>query len=106
MAYQFLKTKGTKPLYRNYRAPTGGEVDIVARSQETLLFIEVKTRTSSNFGRPLDAVTHSKQQLISRGANDWLNKLTSRDIRYRFDVIEIILSENQLPDITWVKNAF
>ncbi|BDS08906.1 UPF0102 protein [Oceaniferula spumae] len=101
-----LRAEGGKVLYRNYRGPKGGEVDIVLRDDDTLAFVEVKTRTRKGFGRPLDAVDASKQVLIERGANSWLHLLGNRDILWRFDVVEIILTEGELPEITVVRNAF
>jgi putative endonuclease len=106
IACQWLRARGIKVLYRNYRAPRGGEVDIVARDGRELLFIEVKTRRFGGYGRPLDAVNASKQELIERGANSWLKMLKTRDIPWRFDVIEIILQEGEKPAIHRVENAF
>jgi len=101
-----LRAEGCKILYRNYRGPKGGEVDIVVRDDDTLAFVEVKTRTRKGYGRPLDAVDASKQELIERGANSWLHLLGHRDMPWRFDVVEIILTEGELPEITVVENAF
>ena len=101
-----LRANGRKILYRNYRGPKGGEVDIIARDGDVLSFVEVKTRTSRGYGRPLDAVDASKQALIERGANAWLRMLDSRKIAWRFDVVEIILAEGEVPSIHLVNNAF
>lgn len=101
-----LWADGRKVLYRNYRGPKGGEVDIVARDGGTLSFVEVKTRTRRGHGRPLDAVDVSKQELIERGANSWLHLLGTRDIPWRFDVVEVILEEGKRPDVNVVVNAF
>lgn len=101
-----LKARGRKVLYRNYRGPKGGELDIVSRDGDTLAFVEVKTRTSKEFGRPLDAVNASKQELIERGANSWLHLLGRRDMPWRFDVVEVILIEGKLPEINVITDAF
>lgn len=93
-------------LYRNYRAPHGGEVDIIARKNRLLLFIEVKTRRAGGVGRGLDSVNRQKQLLIERGANSWLKLLKTRRIPWRFDVIEVILEEGQRPHVNRVENAF
>ena len=68
--------------------------------------MEVKTRTSKEFGRPLDAVNASKQELIERGANSWLHLLGRRDMPWRFDVVEVILIEGKLPEINVITDAF
>ena len=101
-----LKADGRKILYRNYRGPKGGEVDIVARDGDTLSFVEVKTRTRRGYGRPLDAVNVAKQELIERGANSWLHLLGTRNILWRFDVVEIILSDGAVPEVTVVRDVF
>ena len=106
IACSHLRASGRKVLYRNYRGPKGGEIDIVARDGEVLSFVEVKTRTHQGYGRPLDAVDQAKQELIERGANSWLHLLGSRDIPWRFDVVEIILEEGQLPSINVINNVF
>ncbi len=107
LAAQWLRKKGRKILYRNYRAPRGGEVDIVARDGGVLSFVEVKTRTSTGFGRPADAVTADKEELIMRGARAWLKLLDDGDkIRTRCDVIEVILREGEKPQINAIEAAF
>ncbi|MEP4076534.1 MAG: YraN family protein [Haloferula sp.] len=106
IAQAWLRSQRVKVLYRNFRAPQGGEVDIVAREDDLLLFTEVKTRTSTDFGRPLDAVNRAKQKLIRRGANEWLRLLGTRDIPWRYDVIEVILIEGEKPRVNRVENVF
>ena len=106
IAVDYLKTQGRRVLYRNFRAPKGGEVDIVARDGKVLSFVEVKTRTSEQFGRPLDAVDKEKERLIERGANEWLRLLGTREIPWRFDVVEVILREEELPKVNVVRDAF
>lgn len=103
---EWIWAQGGKVLYRNFRAPGGGEVDIVARDGDTLAFIEVKTRTRVGPGRPLDAVDREKELLIERGANEWLRLLKTRDIPWRFDVLEVVLEDGRPPAINRVRNAF
>ncbi len=105
IARAHLLTEGRRILSANFRAPRGGEVDIVARDGKTLTFVEVKTRTSRQFGRPLDAVNLKKQDLIRRGANEWLRLLGTRDIPWRYDVVEVILLAGQKPQVHTVLNV-
>ena len=105
IACAYLRSEGRRILYRNFRAPKGGEIDIVAREGNTLVFVEVKTRTSERFGRPLDSVDNKKKKLMQRGANGWLQLLGTRDLRWRFDVVEIILLEGKKPRVTMVENV-
>ena len=106
VAAVYLRGEGRKLLYRNFRGPKGGEVDIVARDGEVLSFVEVKTRTHEEYGRPLDAVDQEKERLIERGADAWLKLLGTREIPWRFDVVEVILKEGELPKVNVVRNAF
>jgi putative endonuclease len=107
LAALWLRKHGRKILYHNYRAPGGGEVDIVARHKTFLTFVEVKTRTNTDLGRPGEAVTADKQKLILRGAIAWLRLLDdSQNIPTRCDVIEVILRQGEKPTITIIEGAF
>ncbi|MBL6923362.1 MAG: YraN family protein [Akkermansiaceae bacterium] len=120
IAARHLQRLGWKVLYRNFRAPRGGEVDLVMRGGENLdllVFVEVKTRTRRDFGRPLRAVNAEKQALIMRGATEWLRLLgrerrfdepedRRRKISWRYDVVEIVLEEGKTPDVNLVEEAF
>ena len=106
LACQFLKKNGYKILYRNFKGRTGGEIDVVCRDRDTLVFIEVKTRTREDFGRPLDAVNREKRNRIARGGLAWLRLLDNPDILFRFDVVEVILAENEEPRLEILQNAF
>ena len=106
LAAHYLWAHGCGVLYHNYRAPKGGEVDIVCRDGEMLVFAEVKTRTSDRYGRPMDAVDAEKERLIIRGGMHWLRLLDNPEIFFRFDVVEVLLPEGERPEVTWVKEAF
>lgn len=92
-------------LYRNYRAKHGGEVDIVCRDGASLVFVEVKTRSNTEFGNPADAVTLEKQKLIRRGALSWLRLLNDPSIVYRFDIVEVIAGKEGV-SFNRIVNAF
>jgi len=107
LAAAWLKRRsGWRVLYRNYRSKHGGEVDIVARDRQTLVFVEVKTRSSAEFGHPSDAVDEEKQRLIVRGALDWLRRLGQPKIHYRFDIVEVIARDGKVPELNLIENAF
>lgn len=106
MAALFLEARGYRVLYRNFRGAHGGEVDLVCRHRRTLVFVEVKTRMSLWHGRPAEAVTPAKQHLIRRGAKEWLGRLRAGDVPARFDVVEVILRDGQLPDLNLIPSAF
>jgi len=67
--------------------------------------VEVKTRTSEQFSRPLDAVDNKKKRLMERGANSWLQLLGTRELKWRLDVVEITLLEGEKPRATTVENV-
>jgi putative endonuclease len=106
LAALWLRKNGRKVLYKNFRAPRGGEVDIVCRHRSTLTFVEVKTRTSTEFGRPGAAVTAAKEKLILRGADAWLKMLHRPDVKTRCDVVEVILRDGERADISIIEGAF
>ena len=108
IAARFLRRKhGYKILYRNFRAPHGGEIDIVCRDGDTLVFIEVKTRSRTDFGAPAEAVNRAKQELIARGAFAWLRMLDNPDVLFRFDIVEIVVDrDGGKPQINLIQNAF
>lgn len=106
MAVMALRRMGRKVIYRNYRGPKGGEVDVVVRDGEVLCFVEVKTRRRREGSRPLDAVTVEKQELIERGARSWLGLLKDNDFQWRFDVVEVTLEEGERPEVHVVDDYF
>lgn len=107
LAARWLRKKGRKVLYRNFRAPGGGEVDIVARHGKMLTFVEVKTRTSTDRGRPGEAVTADKERLVLRGASAWLRMLDeTTTIPTRCDIVEVILRDGARAEVRVIEGAF
>lgn len=92
-AVRFLKKAGFKILRRNFRPRRGGELDIVARDRDILVFVEVKSRSSDEFGRPATGIGHRQRARIRTAAHEWIRALDNPDIAYRFDVIEVISGE-------------
>ncbi len=109
LAARYLKQHGFKVIYRNYRASHGGEIDLICRERatNTLVFVEVKTRSRIDFGNPADAVNKEKQRLIIRGALSWLRLLDTPDILFRFDIVEVVVSKDvKAPQINLICGAF
>ena len=106
LACRFLRNHGYKILYRNFRDPTGGEIDIVCRDGNTLVFVEVKTRGGEEFGRPIEAVNRQKRLRISKGGIAWLRLLDNPDLDFRFDVVEVLLPDQGDPRLELIQNAF
>src|ERR1700740_1260627 len=61
LACRFLRRNGYRILYRNFKGRSGGEIDVVCRDNETLVFVEVKTRTREDFGRPMSAIDRTNK---------------------------------------------
>ena len=92
---------------RSNFACAAGEIDLVGRDQGTLVFVEVKTRTSGAFGPPHLAVHRQKQRQIVRAAQWYLAEQRMADVACRFDVLAVTFPEDGgTPRIDWVQNAF
>ena len=105
IATAYLKGQRFVIIERNFRCKSG-EVDIVAKDGKTLVFVEVKARTTLLFGSPQLAVTPFKQRQISKAALTWLAKNRLDGASARFDVIAILLRDQQVPQIEHIRNAF
>ena len=105
IAAEYLRSKGFQIEARNFRQKSG-EIDIICRDGDTLVFVEVKTRKDSEFGHPTESVTSRKQQQISRTALLYLSINSLHDEPVRFDVIGVICSQAASPDITHIEGAF
>jgi putative endonuclease len=105
LAARFLRRHGYKILYRNFRGRRGGEIDLVCRDGETLVFVEVKTRTSEEFGRPLETISRRQRQRIILGGLAWLRLLDNPDIAFRFDVVEVVMAQGA-PRLELTRDAF
>ena len=99
-----LKKHGYKILEQNYRTKLG-EIDIIAKDKDTLVFVEVKARKSNRFGNPKWAVTPRKQKKISMVALLYMKSTKQSNVKARFDVVAISSAKDK-PNIEIVKNAF
>ena len=79
---------------------------LFAANHDTLVFVEVKTRTREDYGRPAEAVNTAKQKLITRGALAWLQLLDNPDILVRFDIVEVFVGPQGEPRFELVRDAF
>lgn len=106
MAGRYLEKLGYKIVEYNYRCRLG-EIDIIARDGEYVVFCEVKYRSDNRKGTPLEAVGVKKQQTIFRCATYYLTENHLSDAPCRFDVVGIDgVSKIKKPEITHIKNAF
>lgn len=105
MAEEYLKKKGYRIIERNFRGRYG-EVDIIARQGETVVFVEVKTRSGKQFGTPKEAVDPRKAKRIIKASQEYLQSEGSvEDTSMRFDVIGISI-ENDAPVYEHIEAAF
>jgi len=105
IAIKYLKKKRYKIVEKGFRL-FRGEIDIIAYDGRTLVFVEVKTRKSTNFGLPEEYVTYSKQKQIRKIANGYLFKNNLQYVECRFDVVSVIVEEKNKHEIHHIKNAF
>ncbi len=105
LAAKYLQQQGLSIVMRNYRQKTG-EIDIIARDGDCLVFVEVKTRTSVLYGMPYEAVTPRKQAQISKTALDYLTRNKLTDQAARFDIISILMNKNGKAEIEHLPNCF
>lgn len=103
LAVKLLKKKGYRIIKQNYRTPVG-EIDIIARDGETLVFIEVKTRESIEYGLPFEAVNSAKKRKIANVAKLYLKKLKQIP-PCRFDIVSIYY-KNEKPECELFIDAF
>jgi putative endonuclease len=105
IAHRYLRRHGCQVVARNYRPRSGvGEIDVVAWHGETLVFVEVKTRSDAEFGAPDRAVDAEKQERILRGARDYARRAGVEWGHTRFDIVSVTLGKPTRID--WLRDAF
>lgn len=108
-AEKYLRSKGMKMRTRRLRVGRRDEIDLLAQDGAQLVFVEVKTRRSEQFGRPITAVDRAKRQRMSRAAVRYIKRLRNSKIYFRFDVVEVIGAPENSSDeiiVRHIPNAF
>ena len=100
-----LRKLGLKFLTANFRSERG-EIDLVFRDGECLVFVEVKTRTAGGWVRPAGAVNARKRRLLSMTALDYLKLLPDRHVSIRFDIVEVLLKTGAVSEVRHLPNSF
>ena len=100
-----LKAQGLKFLARNFRSERG-EIDLVFRDRDCLVFVEVKSRSSEDWTRPEAAVDARKRRLLSQTALDYLRQLKNPKVKIRFDIVEVLLRDGTVKQIRHLPNTF
>ena len=104
-ARKHLQGRGLKFLTANF-ASDRGEIDLVFRDDDCLVFVEVKTRSSEDWVRPAAAVNARKRRLLSLCAFDYLRLLKNPPVKIRFDIVEVLLQDSQVREVRHLPNTF
>lgn len=104
-AKRHLHKNGLKFLTANFRSDRG-EIDLVFRDEDCLVFVEVKTRTAGGWLRPAASVNARKKRLLTLCALDYLRLLKNPEIKIRFDVVEVLLEKGEVTEVRHLPNSF
>lgn len=105
-AVAYLKKQGYRLLQRNYRCRLG-EIDIIVMDGETLVFVEVRSRSSGRFGLPQESIHWHKQSKVRKVAQYYLKAVQKEEVAVRFDVLALLFErENQSVQVEHIKGAF
>jgi len=105
-AVNLLKKLGMQIVTRNYRCPLG-EIDIVAKDASVLVFVEVRSRSDTNYGLPQESIDHKKILKIRKVAQHYIMINGNHRGGYRFDVVAMMLSnEGEIANLEHIRNAF
>ena len=104
-ARKHLRQAGLKFLTANFRSDHG-EIDLIFRDSDCLVFIEVKSRSSEDWTRPAAAVDARKRRHLSLAALDYLRLLGNPPIKMRFDIVEVLLNGEKVREVRHLPNAF
>lgn len=104
-ARRHLQRAGLKFLTANFRSDRG-EIDLVLRDGDCLVFAEVKTRSSEDWTRPAAAVNARKRRLLSQTALDYLKRLQRPPVKIRFDIVEVLLQDGAVRAVRHLPNTF
>lgn len=105
LAIEYLQKRNYEILDRNYHCRFG-EIDIICRKDNVIIFAEVKTRKNNFFISPLEAVNQKKIEKIILTAQDYISLNYHKDLSYRFDVLDIIIKKGMDIKISHIKGAF
>ena len=105
LAHRFLRSRGCTVVARNYRTLSGrGEIDLIVWDGGRLAFVEVKTRSTDEFGPPEGAVDEEKRERLQIAARDYVRRAEIAWRVVRFDIVSIVLERP--PRIEWLRDAF
>jgi putative endonuclease len=100
-----LKKQGLKFLTANFRTDRG-EIDLVFKDSDCLVFVEVKTRSSEEWTRPAAAVDAERRKRLTRAGLDYLRLIHNPPVKVRFDIVEVLLDDGRIREIRHLPNTF
>ena len=104
-AKDHLKQLGLKFLTANYRSGHG-EIDLIFRDEDCLVFVEVKTRSSEDWARPAASINQHKRRKLSQTALEYLKLLKQPPVKVRFDIVEVLLENGAVREVRHLPHTF
>ena len=104
-AKKHLQKLGLKYLTANFRSDRG-EIDLIFRDEDCLVFVEVKSRSSEDWTRPAAAVDARKRRLLSQCGLDYLRLIKNPEVKIRFDIVEVLLANGEVREVRHLPNTF
>jgi putative endonuclease len=104
-AKKHLQRQGLKFLAANFGSERG-EIDLIFRDEDCLVFVEVKTRSSEDWVRPAASVDARKRRAFTRCALDYLRLIKNPEVKVRFDIMEVLLLDGEVKEVRHLPNAF
>ena len=104
-AKRHLKSVGLKFLVAKFKTKDS-EIDLVFRDDDCLIFVEAKARTEAGWTRPAAAVDQRKRSLLSKAAREYVRQLRDPNVKFRFDIVEVLLVDGEVNEVRHIPNAF
>jgi putative endonuclease len=105
-AKKHLQKLGLKYLTANFGIAGKGEVDLIFREEDCLVFVEVKTRSSEDWARPSSAVDRDKRARLVKMSLAYRRRLPNPYVKYRYDIVEVLLADGKVQKVRHIPNAF
>ncbi|TCO79961.1 YraN family protein [Marinisporobacter balticus] len=103
IAAEYLRKLCYKVIRSNYRCRFG-EIDLIVYKNNTYVFVEVKTRRNTSFGRPVEAINRNKKTHLLRVGQYYIQNLNLKDCNFRFDAIEVMIDPLKPPKVNHIEN--
>ena len=105
-AKKHLQKQGLKFLAANFGIAGKGEIDLIFREADCLVFVEVKTRSNEDWARPSAAVDRDKRARLVKMGSVYRRRLPNPYVKYRYDIVEVLLEDGNVREVRHIANAF